>query len=147
MSIIVRRSFLSTLREHVFKFPSKPLTYDELIHWIFDETNWTEIQQYKPYIIGLYSYHWLEFWYERLYPEIKDNKFVLGGFHELLMNWFEKNNLMISIYPLAIPKFTYYISSIDESMYITQVQYREFDTSQQAKYAGILKCFELFKNK
>jgi hypothetical protein len=148
-------------------------TYMELIKWIFDfnysvenEYNFGENKYYrKEEYLPMIAKH-LEFWYNTLIPELYDtefgyqsdiknktlytdtiinvNEFVLEGFIGMLINWFEKNGYYFHI-DKKHGKYCYHFQEGFKSTNLKDMLNQGYDTKQQARHFGILKCFELIK--
>jgi hypothetical protein len=78
------------------------------------------------------------------------NEFILEGFIGMLLNWFEKNNYIISINNFNCWFGIYHKEEILNPTMIDEDGYKHIcsertDNKQQAMHKGILKVFELLK--
>jgi hypothetical protein len=152
----------------------KEPTYQQLIEWIFDfdkhfnysvhvGSNISIAQSNK--IITQDRIEHLEFWYNTLIPELTSqfnivrndegkvamwikeptNEYVLEALTGMLINWFEKNGYTFdSGYNCNKNIYYFDIKEDNQNLMISSTQK---DTKQQARHKGILKCFELLKEK
>ena len=129
MNILIQNGY-----NHSSENTSNTASWYQVINWIFRFDD--PADEYERQFIN----NNLEFWYETLL----EHKFsLMYEFIGRLEEWFESNNLLITITSRSQESWQWHIQKPHDKL--GDLYDEDFYTKQQAKHEAILKCFELIK--